>query len=88
MGETKPTDAVKVPDLSGMTPGNAQQTLANLNLYLRGTGSAEYFTSATLAANQSIAPGTLVDPGTVVEVTFVEKIDDFAENNNFGGNLE
>lgn len=88
MGETKPTDAVKVPDLSGMTPGNAQQALANLNLYLRGTGSAEYFTSATLAANQSIAPGTLVDPGTVVEVTFVEKIDDFAENNNFGGNLE
>lgn len=87
MGETRPTDQVTVPDLSGMTPGNAQQALANLNLYLRGTGSAEYFTSATLAANQSIAPGTLVDPGTVVEVTFVEKIDDFAENNDVGGNL-
>lgn len=87
MGETRPTDQVAVPDLSGMTPGNAQQALANLNLFLRGTGSAKYFTAATLASNQSIAPGTMVAPGTVVEVTFVEKIDDFAENNNFGNVL-
>lgn len=88
MGETRPTDPVAVPDLSGMTPGNAQQALANLNLFLRGTGSSEYFTSATLAANQSITPGTLVDPGTVVEVTFVEKIDDFAQDNNFNNALQ
>ena len=88
MGETRPTDPVAVPDLSGMTPGNAQQALANLNLFLRGTGSSEYFTSATLAANQSITPGTLVDPGTVVEVTFVEKIDDFAQDNTFNNALQ
>lgn len=87
MGETRPTDQVAVPDLSGMTPGNAQQALADLNLYLRGTGSTEYFTAATLAANQSIPAGTLVDPGTVVEVTFVAKIDDFAEDNNFNDAL-
>ena len=59
-----------------------------MNLFLRGTGSSEYFTSATLAANQSITPGTLVDPGTVVEVTFVEKIDDFAQDNNFNNALQ
>lgn len=82
MGETKPTDPVTVPDLSGLSPDKARQTLANVNLYLRGTGSAKYFTSATLAANQSISPGALVDPGTVVEVTFVEQINDFAQQGN------
>ncbi len=87
MGEERPTEAVTVPDLSGMTPGAAQQALANLNLYLRGTGSAQYFTSATLAATQNIPAGTQVEPGTVVEVTFVEKINDFAENNNLNNSL-
>lgn len=87
MGEAAPSDPVTVPDLSGLSPDKAKQALANVNLYLRGTGSAKYFTSATLAANQSIAPGTQVEPGAVVEVTFVEKIDDFAENNNFGNAL-
>lgn len=88
MGETRPTDQVAVPNLSGLTPGRAQQALADLNLYLRGTGSAEYFTAATLVSSQTIAPGTMVDPGTVVEVTFVEKIDDFAEDNNFNNALQ
>ena len=79
MGETKPTDPVAVPDLSGMSPDKARQALTNVNLYLKGTGSAQYFTSSTLAANQSISPGTPVDPGTVVEVTFVEQINDFSQ---------
>ena len=87
MGETPPAEAVSVPDLSGMTPGSAQQALENLNLYLRGTGSVEYFTSATVASVQSIPAGTMVEPGTVVEVTFVEKIEDFAEGNDFNDNL-
>ena len=88
MGEAQPTGPVTVPDLSGLSPDKARQALANVNLYLRGTGSAKYFTSATLAANQSISPGAQVEPGTVVEVTFVEKIDDFAENNNLSDHLE
>lgn len=81
MGDDAPTQAVAVPDLSGLSPDKARQALANVNLYLRGTGSAKYFTSATLAANQSISPGAEVAPGTVVEVTFVEQIDDFTQQN-------
>lgn len=81
MGEEKPGEPVEVPDLTGMTPDAVKQALSRLNLYMRGTGSSEYFTSSTLCANQSIAPGTAVEAGTVVEVTFVENVNDFAQNN-------
>ncbi len=80
MGEEKPTDPVTMPDLTGKTPDVTRQILTDLNLYMRGTGSAQYFTSATLCGNQSIAPGTEVEPGTVVDVTFVENVTDFTQN--------
>lgn len=82
MGEETPEDSVTMPDLTGLTPEGAKQALAAVNLYMRGTGSARYFTSATLAANQSIAPGTEVARGSVVEVTFVENVNDFADDNS------
>lgn len=81
LGESKPTDPVEVPNLTGKGPDETRQALAALNLYMRGSGSAQYFTSATLCAGQSIAPGTMVDPGTVIDVTFAENVTDFAQNN-------
>lgn len=80
MGEEKPTEAVEMPDLTGRDPDNVRQTLARLNLYMRGTGSAQFFTSSTLCANQSISPGTMVEPGAVVDVTFVENVADYTSN--------
>ena len=77
MGESKPSDAVEVPDLTGMTPDQTKQALAAVNLYMRGSGSAQYFTSSTLCASQSLPAGTVVDRGTVVDVTFVENVTDY-----------
>ncbi len=81
MGADKPTDTVEMPDLSGKDPDSARQALANLNLYMRGTGSAQFFTSSTLCAYQSISPGTPVEPGTVVDVTFAENVTDYTDQN-------
>ncbi len=80
MGEEKPTDPVEMPDLSGQDPETVRQTLSGLRLYMRGTGSAQFFTSATLCANQSIPHGAEVEPGTVVDVTFAENVTDFAQD--------
>ena len=80
MGEEKPTDLVEVPDLSGKDPESVKQTLSGLKLYMRGTGSAQYFSSSTLCANQSIAPGSMVEPGTVIDVTFAENVTDYTVN--------
>ncbi len=77
MGEEKPTDPARVPDLSGLTPDETRQALAQADLYMRGSGSAQYFTSATLCASQSIPAGTEVERGTVVDVTFVENVTDY-----------
>ncbi len=80
MGEEKPTEAVEMPDLAGKDPDTVKQALGNLKLFMRGTGSAQFFTSSTLCAYQSIAPGTLVEPGTVVDVTFAENVTDFTQD--------
>lgn len=80
MGEEKPTESVEMPDLSGKDPETVKQTLAGLKLYMRGTGSSQFFTSSTLCAYQSITPGTAVEPGTVVDVTFAENVTDFTQD--------
>lgn len=80
MGESKPRDPVEVPDLTGLTPDQTRQALEKVNLFMRGSGSAQYFTSATLCGSQSIPAGAMVDPGTVVDVTFVENVADYTKN--------
>ncbi len=80
MGEDKPTEAVEMPDLAGKDPDTVKQTLTSLKLYMRGTGSARFFTSSTLCAYQSISPGVMVEPGTVVDVTFAENVTDFTQD--------
>ncbi len=77
MGEDKPTDPVEVPDLTGKTPDETRRALERVNLFMRGGGSAQFFTSSTLCASQSIPAGAMVDPGTVVDVTFVENVTDY-----------
>ena len=72
LGEPKPEKTVEVPNLSGMTAENARTALNKLGLYMKVTGASGYYTSATVAGNQSIAAGSQVALGTVVEVRFVD----------------
>lgn len=61
---------VAVPDLIGMSSGEANRALINagLNIRLKGT---DVSASGTTVNSQSIAPGTEVSMGTVVSVSFV-----------------
>ena len=82
LGAEKPTEQVAVPDLTRMTASAAEQALENLGLYLRPTGVTDY-SETTIATEQSIAAGTMVDPGTVVEVQFMDTaVQDYAANGN------
>lgn len=87
MGEERPTEQVEVPDLTGLSPDAARRALAARNLFMKGSGAAGYFTSATPAATQSLPPGTMAEPGTVVEVSFVEQVSDFTTNVSPAANL-
>ena len=82
LGAEKPTGQVAVPDLTRMTAETAEQALEDLGLYLRPIGVTDY-SDTTIATEQSIAAGTLVDPGTVVEVHFMDTaVQDYAANGN------
>ena len=61
---------VAVPDLSGLTPGQAKQRLedAGLNFEVGGAGLTEE--AGAYAFRQSIPAGTLVEPATVISVEF------------------
>lgn len=61
---------VKVPDLNGMTSGEANRALTNagLNIRVKGTDVSK---SGTTVNSQSVSPGTEVPMGTVVSVTFL-----------------
>jgi len=72
LGEEKPTDKVSVPNVVGKSPEAARQTLLDAGLYIRVSGAAGYYTSATVAAGQSIEAGTEVERGTVVDVHFMD----------------
>ncbi|MCD8004600.1 MAG: PASTA domain-containing protein [Oscillospiraceae bacterium] len=74
-----PDEQVEVPDLTGLSPEAVQTALNALGLYMRATGSVEFYTSTTTAFSQSVSSGTLVDPGTVIDVYFVDgSVVDFA----------
>lgn len=82
LGDEQPEDQVEVPDLSGLSPSRAKETLENLGLFLRATGVSDYTDSTVEAASQSIEEGTLVSPGTVVEVRFASNVIDYAPQEN------
>jgi len=70
MGEQIPDGLVTVPDVSKMSPENANRALINAGLYLRPTGAIKSNAASITAASQSIAAGTQVKRGTVVDVEF------------------
>ena len=78
LGEEVPTDKVKAPNLSGLSPSEAKNTLEEMGLFLRATGVTGDGSSME-ALSQSIAAGTEVSPGTVVEVRFVSSVIDYAD---------
>ncbi len=69
-GEEKPTDLVNVPDVRGQSAERAQQTLAQVGLYLKVGGNSNYMSKEAIVAGQSINVGTSVERGTVVECQF------------------
>ena len=69
------TEYADVPDLTGLTPGTANENLAyrGLNFYAKGISSDQ--TDARVE-KQSIAPNTQVPRGTVVELEFSTSMTD------------
>ena len=71
MGESKPTEQITVPDLTGLTPDECRSTLEEYGLYLKQKGVASsQVTGNTTASKQSPAYGTKVNIGAVVTVEF------------------
>lgn len=66
-GDEKPTTDITVPDLTGMTAYNANQTLVNAGLNPVFVGSINGSTATVIS--QSPVSGTVVTKGTVVEIT-------------------
>ncbi len=82
LGDAQPsTDLVTVPDLTGKSLSSVQSALNDLGLYMRASGSVEYYTSSTKVFSQSVEAGTQVEPGTVIDVYFVDdSVTDFDGN--------
>ena len=78
LGEEVPKNKVKVPNLEGLSPSEAKNTLEEMGLFLRATGVTDDGGNLE-AINQSIAANTEVSPGTVVEVRFVSSVIDYAD---------
>ena len=72
MGVDAPTDTVEMPNLKGLSPKQAIQTLNELGLFMRATGATGYYTSTTVCTGQSVDPGTQVQRGYVVDVQFTD----------------
>ncbi|HIT32304.1 MAG TPA: PASTA domain-containing protein [Candidatus Enterenecus stercoripullorum] len=78
LGDEAPEEQVEVPNVSGMSPARAKETLENLGLFLRSTGVSDYTDASVMAVNQSMEAGTMVSMGTVVEVRFASNVIDYA----------
>ena len=63
--------AVTVPDLTGMTPAQANEAAAKAGVTLRFSGNPD-FEQAILVQFQDIAAGTPAEPGCTVTVTFTD----------------
>ncbi len=60
-----------VPDLSGMSPSQANRAVTNANLNIRYAGTG-YNSTAGLVVGQSLEAGEKVAQGTVITVEFIE----------------
>ncbi len=70
--EDNATQSVIVPDVTGMTPAQAQARLveSRLNMILSGAGATGQSSNKTVANSQSPAPGATVTEGTAIQVEF------------------
>ncbi len=68
----KPTETVKVPNVSGMRPEAANKAIVNAGLYMKATGATATQAAGIIAMSQSVAPGAEVPRGTVVEISFLD----------------
>lgn len=69
MGEEKPTDQVTVPDFTGLTVAQANDTAAYYGLYILAKGT-DQSNNAVSVTYQDIEAGTEVARGTTVTVEF------------------
>ncbi|MGM9648663.1 MAG: penicillin-binding transpeptidase domain-containing protein [Butyricicoccaceae bacterium] len=69
--EKRSTEKVTVPNVKGLTPSAARDTLESYGLYMKQNGVASSrVTGATASINQSPNEGAAVAPGSVVTVEF------------------
>lgn len=69
--EERSTEKVTVPNVRGLTPSAARDTLESYGLYMKQNGVASSrVTGATASINQSPNEGAAVAPGSVVTVEF------------------
>lgn len=75
-GGTKPTEQIEVPDLTGLTPYECRERLAEEGLYLKQKGVAtSQVTGETTASRQNPVEGTKVNIGAVITVEFANSTD-------------
>lgn len=77
LGEEPPAEQVEVPDLTGMSPAKAKETLEKLGLFLRAEGAADLTAAELSAVSQGVEPGETVATGTVVSVRFSSQVIDY-----------
>ncbi|MGM9538848.1 MAG: penicillin-binding transpeptidase domain-containing protein [Candidatus Onthomonas sp.] len=70
MGEEAPTDAVEMPNLKGLSPKEAMETLNSRGLFMKASGASSSYSSNIVCVDQSVAPGTMTSRGYVVTVEF------------------
>ncbi|MDO4270481.1 MAG: penicillin-binding transpeptidase domain-containing protein [Eubacteriales bacterium] len=76
MGESKPAEQIEVPDLTGLSPSDCRDTLAEYGLYLKQKGVASaQVTGDTTASKQNPVAGTKVNIGAVITVEFANTTD-------------
>ena len=78
LGDAAPENQVEVPNVLGMSPARAKETLENQGLFMRAAGVADFTDSTVTASSQSVEAGTMVATGTVVDVRFVGSVIDYA----------
>ena len=71
LGQEAPSDQVQVPDFTGMTLAQANETAAALGLCIQAAGNPDTASGVTVAM-QEPAAGTLAVPGTVIKLTFTD----------------
>ena len=72
MGEEMPSEYVEMPNLIGMTPKEAMDTMNELGLFMRARSASGYYTSSSVVTDQQAAPGEKVHRGHVYKVTFTD----------------